>query len=51
MNTQNIIVALIVLGALVYAGSVLRHKIKAFKPKENSCGAGCGCQSNSKFKA
>jgi hypothetical protein len=50
MELQSIIVALIILTALVYAGNILRHKIKAFKPKDNSCGADCGCDSKTKVK-
>ena len=46
--TQNIIVALIILGALVYVGNILRQKVKSFKPKDNSCGADCGCESKAK---
>lgn len=43
MDLQFLIVALIILAALVFAGNSLRHKIRSFKPKDNSCGAGCGC--------
>jgi len=43
MNAQNIIVAVIVLGALLYVGNILRRKVRAFKPKDASCGADCGC--------
>ena len=45
MNSQNIIVAIIVIAALFYVGNILRHKMKSFKPKDNSCGADCGCES------
>ena len=48
MDIQTIIVALIILAAMLYAGNLLRHKIKAFRPKDNSCGADCGCESNSR---
>jgi hypothetical protein len=50
MDIQTIIVVLIIVGALVYAGNILRHKIKAFKPKDNSCGTDCGCESKAKVK-
>jgi hypothetical protein len=43
MDLQFIIVALIVFAALLFAGNSVRHKIKAFRPKAGSCGAGCGC--------
>jgi hypothetical protein len=45
MDAQTIIVGLIVLAAIIYAGNILRQKIKAFKPKSISCGADCGCES------
>jgi hypothetical protein len=45
MATQNIIVALIIIAALVYAGNLLRQKVAAFKPKDGSCGSDCGCDS------
>ncbi len=44
MNLQNIIVVLIILAAILYAGNILRQKVKSFKPKDNSCGADCGCE-------
>ena len=49
MDIQTIIVILIVGAALIYAGNIVRHKIKAFKPKNNSCGTDCGCESKSKI--
>jgi len=48
MNIQNFIVALIILAALVYVGNILRQKVRSFKPKDNSCGAGCGCDNKLK---
>lgn len=51
MDIQTIIVGLIIGAALIYAGNILRHKVKAFKPKDNSCGADCGCESKTKIKA
>jgi hypothetical protein len=51
MDLQNVIVGLVVLAALLYAGNMLRHKIKAFRPKSNSCGTDCGCESKVKSKA
>jgi hypothetical protein len=50
MDLQTIIVILIVLAALVYAGNIFLGKIKSFKPKDNSCGADCGCESKVKIK-
>jgi hypothetical protein len=43
MDLQFIIVALIIVAAMLFAGNAVRRKIKAFKPKTDSCGAGCGC--------
>lgn len=43
MDLQFIIVGLIILAAVAFAGNSLRRKISAFKPKAGSCGAGCGC--------
>lgn len=45
MNAQTIVVLLIVLAAAFYVGWQIKRKIKAFKPKEASCGANCGCES------
>jgi hypothetical protein len=50
MDIQTVIVILIIVAAFVYAGNAVRHKISAFKPKDNSCGADCGCESKSKVK-
>lgn len=47
MDIQIIIVALIILAAIAYAGNLARHKLKAFKPKDKSCGADCGCETKS----
>jgi hypothetical protein len=43
MDFQIIIVALIILAALLYAGRNVWRKLKAFKPKQKSCGTDCGC--------
>lgn len=43
MDTQQIIAIVIVLAALLYVGSMLTKKIKAFSPKKN-CGSDCGCE-------
>jgi len=51
MDIQTIIVVFIIVAALVYTGNILRHKIKAFKPKGKSCGADCGCSGNAKAKS
>ncbi len=48
MNIQTIIVALIIIAALLYAGNILRQKISSFKPKTGSCGSDCGCESKPK---
>jgi len=50
MNIQTVIVALIILAALVYAGNLLRHKLSAFKPKNKTCGSDCGCGDQLKIK-
>lgn len=50
MDTQTIIVGLIVLAALLYAGNLLRGKITAFNPKKTSCGTDCGCGDKTKAK-
>lgn len=43
MDLQFIIVALIIVAALLFAGNSVHRKIRSFKPKAGSCGAGCGC--------
>jgi len=43
MNAQNIIVGLIVLLALLYAGKIALEKVKSFSTKSASCGSDCGC--------
>ena len=43
MDLQTVIVALIILAAILYAGRNVLRKMKAFKPKAKSCGADCGC--------
>ena len=48
MNLQTIVVLLIVLAAAVYAGAQIRRKVKAFAPKDASCGADCGCSGDAK---
>lgn len=48
MELQTVIVALIILASMLYVGNLLRLKIKAFKPKTDSCGASCGCEKASK---
>ncbi|MGI8469241.1 MAG: FeoB-associated Cys-rich membrane protein [Pyrinomonadaceae bacterium] len=49
MNVQNIIVAIIILSALVYVGSILLRKVKSFSSK-SGCGADCGCDGKQKSK-
>lgn len=44
MDLQTVIVALIILGALAFAGNSLRQKLGAFRPKDKSCGTNCGCE-------
>lgn len=43
---QTLIAVVIVLGALAYAGTLIRKKVRAFSPRK-SCGDDCGCSSNS----
>jgi hypothetical protein len=50
MDVQTIIVALIVLGALGYAGQMLWRRTKSFAPKNNSCAADCGCEKKQKSR-
>jgi len=47
LDIQTLIAGLIVLGALAYAGTLIRKKVRAFSPKKG-CGDDCGCGSNSK---
>ena len=47
MDVQVLIVVLIVVGALVYAGAGVVKKVNAFRPKAG-CGDDCGCGSTSK---
>ncbi|MBL8123557.1 MAG: FeoB-associated Cys-rich membrane protein [Pyrinomonadaceae bacterium] len=47
LDIQTLIAGLIVLGALAYAVTLIRKKVRAFSPKK-SCGDDCGCGSNSK---
>ncbi|MFN2392513.1 MAG: hypothetical protein ABR566_11165 [Pyrinomonadaceae bacterium] len=42
MNFQTIIVAIIILLALLYAGKIILGKVKAFSLK-SSCSSDCGC--------
>lgn len=46
MTIENIIVALIVLAAFSYAGSMLWNKIGAFSAKK-ACDTDCGCGTKS----
>lgn len=48
MDIQTIIVSFIIFAAIAYAGNILRRKIKAFRPKKDSCGADCGCETKNK---
>ncbi len=47
MTIQNIIAALIILGALAYTASLVWKKLRAFSPK-NGCASGCGCGAKTK---
>jgi len=49
MNTQAIIVAVIVLAALAYVGQIIWRKTKSFSSK-SGCGSDCGCSSSVKQK-
>ncbi|HEY0459672.1 MAG TPA: hypothetical protein VGC97_11095 [Pyrinomonadaceae bacterium] len=51
MDFQIIIVALIILAAVLYAGRIFLGKVQAFKPKAGSCGSDCGCESKAKIKS
>ncbi|HEY8559968.1 MAG TPA: hypothetical protein VIL74_06165 [Pyrinomonadaceae bacterium] len=51
MDIQTVIAAFIILGALLYAGGLIRNKIKAFQPKTASCGADCGCDASGRPKS
>jgi hypothetical protein len=42
MDVQNIIVYLIVLAAVIYAGKSVWGKVKSFSVK-SGCGNNCGC--------
>ncbi|HLA95132.1 MAG TPA: FeoB-associated Cys-rich membrane protein [Pyrinomonadaceae bacterium] len=46
MEPQNIVVGLIILSALAYAGSLVWKKSRAFS-KKGECGTGCGCGTKS----
>lgn len=48
MDIQTIIVIFIIGAAVFYAGVQGRQKIKAFQPKNKSCGTDCGCESRVK---
>jgi hypothetical protein len=47
MDVQVLLVLLIVAGALLYFGSGVMRKVRAFRPKPG-CGDDCSCGSNSK---
>lgn len=47
MDTQLIIVGIVILIAVGYAASVLLRKSKAFS-RNTACSDDCGCSSNSK---
>jgi len=47
MSVQAIFVAIIILGAFVYAAVVFARKTRSFSKKSN-CGADCGCESKTK---
>lgn len=47
MDSQSIVVGLIVLAAVGYVGSLLWKRIRAFLPKK-ACSEDCGCGTNSK---
>jgi len=49
MDFQSIIVAVVILAALFYVGQMIWRKTKAFSSK-SSCGADCGCVSETKQK-
>ncbi|MBS1796214.1 MAG: hypothetical protein JSS81_20340 [Acidobacteria bacterium] len=43
MEVQNVIVGVILLAAIVYAGNQVRLKVKALGSKSKSCDLNCGC--------
>ena len=46
-DLQSIIAALLIIGALAYAGIILSRKTRAFSRK-GACADDCGCSSKSK---
>lgn len=48
MDTQTIIVLLIILAAILYAGSSLVRKRRSFSPK-SACADDCGCSGGTKI--
>jgi hypothetical protein len=46
MEPQNIVVSLIILGALAYTGSLIWKKAKSFS-KKRECASDCGCGTKS----
>jgi hypothetical protein len=47
MNIQSMMVIVIVVAAIVYAGVTLRKRSRAFAPKAG-CGDDCGCNDGGK---
>ena len=41
---QSIVVALLVIGALVYLGTRAWHSIKEARARKAGCGVNCGCE-------
>jgi hypothetical protein len=46
-EVQNIIVAIILIGAFAYAGAMFLRKARGFS-KKSACADDCGCSSKSK---
>jgi hypothetical protein len=47
MEGQTIVVALIVIGAAAYSGSLLWKRFRSFSVKKAACADDCGCSAKS----
>ncbi|HMS38987.1 MAG TPA: FeoB-associated Cys-rich membrane protein [Pyrinomonadaceae bacterium] len=50
MNFQNIVVGIVILGAIIYVGLMFWKKAKSFKPTNSVCADDCGCENKKKSK-
>lgn len=48
MDTQSIVVGLVILAAFVYAGSIFLRKTRAFSLSKAACADDCGCSAEAK---